>query len=108
MAEDSKREQRRLMKKFGIVFRPPDHRPWPSEHYNTFATIQKIGDHKFDGFDVDNIISNERPWTGQIKVEAERVAQRAGRLLGQNRNEAGWRFALENDVLHRFQVEVAW
>ena len=96
------------MKKFGIVFRPPDHRQWPSEHYHTFAAVQKIGDQKFDPFDADDITSNERPWRGQIKAEAERVAQRAERLLGQNRNEAGWRLALENDVLRRFHVEVAW
>ncbi|OAP59599.1 hypothetical protein AYL99_06897 [Fonsecaea erecta] len=92
MAEDSGREQRQ----------------WPSEHYHTFTPIQKIGDQKFDSFDTDTVISNERPWRGQIKVEAERVAQRAGRLLGQDRDEAGWRFALENDLLHRFHVEVAW
>ena len=108
MAEDSDRDLRRLIKRFGIVFKPPNHRQWPSEHYNTFTAIQKIGDQKFDLFDADKAISDEQPWRGQIKVQAEWLAQRSSRLLGQRRNEAGWRFALENEVLRRFHAEVAW
>jgi hypothetical protein len=29
-------------------------------------------------------------------------------LFNQQRNEAGWRFGLENDVLRRFSFKVAW
>ena len=108
MAEDSDRNLRRLMKRFGIIFKPPNDRQWPSEHYNTFTAIQRIGDQKSDNFDAENADSNEHPWRGQIKAQADWLAQRSARLLGQRRNEAGWRFAPENHVLRRFHVEVAW
>ena len=43
-----------------------------------------------------------------MKARVEWLCQRAERLFSQERNEAGWRFGLENHILGRFSVEVAW
>lgn len=110
MASDASRDLRRLAKRYRITFKPPiSSDQWPSAHRNTFANIQKIGDQKFDSFCANvDIHSSEQPWREQTKHRAEWLAKRATRLFSQQRNEAGWRFGLENDVLRRFSVEVAW
>ena len=101
---------RRLAKRHRITFKPPlSSDQWPPAHRNNFANIRKIGDQKFESFCANvDIRSSEEPWREQTKHRAEWLAQRAARLFSQQRNEAGWRFGLENDVLQRFSVEVAW
>jgi hypothetical protein len=82
---------------------------WPSAHQNSFQCIRGIGDQKFDNYCANiDIRSNDEPWKAQTKHRAEWLAKRAAQLFNQQRNEAGWRFGLENDVLRRFSVEVAW
>jgi hypothetical protein len=99
---------RLLARRLNIAFRSLDHKHWPAAHVNTFKEIQGIATQRFDNFNVDSIDTTERPWKRQIKHRAELLAMRARNLLGQRRNEAGWRFAMENGVLHRFHVEVSW
>ena len=99
---------RGLIEKFRINFRPPSHGQLPSRYKNTFDQIRAIRDIRFDSYCAENVIPNEEPWTAQTKRRAEWLSNRAATLLYQQRNEAGWRFDLENDVLHRFMVEVAW
>jgi hypothetical protein len=104
---DDRQTLRRLAKVYRIFFRTPTY-PWPAAHSSTFQNIKKLGDQKFDTYSESvNIRSHEEPWTEQTKHRAEWLANRASRLFGQQRNEAGWRFGLENDVLRRFSVEVA-
>jgi len=82
---------------------------WPAIHEDTFEAIQKIGIQKFEAFSANiDIRLNDEPWRARTKSRAEWLAKRASRLFNQQRNEAGWRFGLENDVLRRFSVEVAW
>ena len=108
MAEVSDdRDDRRLLKRYRIVFKPPTDQ-WPPKYGKTFQEIRKIRDQRFDNFGTDNTMSSEQPWRTQIKSRAQWLAGRSARLLKQDRNEEGWRLALENDVLHRFRVEVAW
>jgi len=106
----SERDLRRLAKRYRIAFKPPlASNDWPLAHKATFESIRKIGDLKFDTFSASiDIRSIEEPWREGVKHRAEWLAARAARLFSQQRNEAGWRFALENDVLQRFSVEVAW
>ena len=108
MAEDRLQSLRRLAKTYHITFRSPSDE-WPAAHTGTFKDIKTLGDHKFDSYcESVSIRSAEEPWTQQTKARAEWLAMRASRLFGQQRNEAGWRYGLENDVLRRFSVEVAW
>jgi hypothetical protein len=104
------RDLRRLAKRYRIAFKPPlASSDWPPVHKATFESILKIGNSKFDTFSASiDIRSSEEPWREKVKYRAEWLAARAARLFSQQRNEPGWRFGLENDVLQRFSVEVAW
>jgi hypothetical protein len=108
--DDNVRDLRRLAKRYGITIQsPPNAQQWPAVHQRLFESIRKIGDRKFDSFCASiDIRSNDEPWREQTKYRAEWLANRAARLFNQQRNESGWRFGLENDVLRRFSVEVAW
>ena len=110
MAAVPERDLRRLAKRFRIAFKSPlVSSDWPLVHKATFESIRKIGDVKFDTFSASiDIRSSEEPWRERVKYRAEWLAVRAARLFSQQRNEPGWRFGLENDVLQRFSVEVAW
>lgn len=108
MGDDRLSTLRRLAKSYRIGFKLPSD-DWPAAHSTTFQNIKKLGDQKFDSYcESVSIRSHGEPWTEQTKHRAEWLANRASRIFGQQRNEAGWRFGLENDVLRRFSVEVAW
>ncbi|GFF52416.1 hypothetical protein IFM58399_09317 [Aspergillus lentulus] len=107
MAEDHLRTLRRLMKRYNIRFLRLDEGV-PELHAETFNNIKKLGNYQFDVYSAGvNIWSSKEPWKQQIKARAEWLCQRAERLFGQERNEAGWRFGLENHILGRFLAEVA-
>ncbi|KAF7179454.1 hypothetical protein CNMCM7691_008387 [Aspergillus felis] len=107
MADDHLRTLRRLMKRYNIRFLRLGEGV-PELHAETFNNIKKLGSYQFDVYSAGvNIWSSKEPWKQQIKARAEWLCQRAERLFGQERNEAGWRFGLENHVLGRFLAEVA-
>jgi hypothetical protein len=108
MASEKDRDLRRLIKKFRINFKPPNLEQQLPRYKNTFDQIRAIRDKRFDNYCTDNAILSEEPWKAQTKRRAEWLSNRATSLIYQQRNEAGWRFDLENDVLHRFQLEVVW
>jgi hypothetical protein len=81
----------------------------PEAHVKTFQDIKRVERYKFDTYVQSiSVRSDKEPWTQQTLARARWLATRAERLFRQERNEAGWRFGLENDVLRRFMVEVAW
>ncbi|KAE8339452.1 hypothetical protein BDV24DRAFT_135985 [Aspergillus arachidicola] len=95
------------MKRYHIRFDLPGD-PWPEAHVKTFDNIQKLGKFHFDTYCAGvSIWSSSEPWKEQIKSRAQWLSRRTERLFGQERNEAGWRFELENDILMRFSAEVA-
>jgi hypothetical protein len=107
---DEDRDLRRLAKRHRITFKSSSNvEEWPSAHQSNFQSIRRIGSQRFDDFCAHiDIRSMDEPWREQTKHRAEWLAKRASQLFNQQRNEAGWRFGLENDVLRRFSVEVAW
>jgi hypothetical protein len=110
MASDTDRNFRRLMKKYRVVFKSPSASDqWPFEHFNRFDSIRKIRFQRLETFcpPID-ILSEEKPWKEKTRIQARWLAKRASHLFNQQRNEAGWRLGLENDVLRRLTVEVAW
>ena len=111
MAEkDCDRELRRLIKHFGITFKGvgADATGLPEEHAETFGIIRAIRNQRFEEYGVNITLANDQPWKEQTKRRVTWLASRAASLITQQRNEAGWRFSLENDVFHRFRIEVAW
>jgi hypothetical protein len=108
MSDDSYRELRRLAKKLGISFKGPGSGAPPPEHQETFNLIAEIRNKNLDDYRKDITLKSSEPWRQQTYDRAKWLASRAANLVSQQRNEAGWRFSLENDVFHRFRVEVAW
>ncbi|EPE33464.1 hypothetical protein GLAREA_06477 [Glarea lozoyensis ATCC 20868] len=106
---NSERDLRRLTKRFGITIQSASNtHHWPAAHQQTFQSILKIGDEKFDSFSASiDIRSTEEPWREATKSRAEYLAKRASELFNQERNESGWRLALESLIFYRFSVEVA-
>jgi hypothetical protein len=114
MANDSDdnnvRDLRSLAKRYKITIHSPSStQKWPAAYHTTFQSISNIGNQRFASFTSSiDIRSDDEPWREQIKHRAARLAKRATELVSQQRNEAGWRAGIENDVLHRFRYEVAW
>lgn len=104
---DNLQSLRRLAKRFNIRNRR-EGEEWPEAHRTTFQNIKSLSQNRFDTYIPEVSASNDKPWRQQTKKRAQWLVERAKRLVGQDSNEAGWRFALENEVLRRFMVEVAW
>lgn len=108
MSNDNDLELRRLIKRLGISFKPYDCEALSSEHHEAFKPIRVIRNKTFDNYGKDITVHSIEPWRKQTHDRAKWLAGRAASLVNQQRNEAGWRFSLENDVFHRLRVEVAW
>jgi hypothetical protein len=108
MSDDSDRELRRLIKKLGISFKGLNTDALPIEHRETFKLIRSIRNKTLHDYRKDITFQSNEPWRKQTHDRVKWLACRATSLVNQQRNEAGWRFTLENDVFHRFRVEVAW
>ncbi|KAL4795052.1 hypothetical protein BDV19DRAFT_180057 [Aspergillus venezuelensis] len=80
---------------------------WPEAHHRLFEDIQKLGEQKHSTFNESiSVDSIEKPWRRQTKQRAARLAARSRMSRSERKNEAGWRFTIEPEVLHRFTVEV--
>lgn len=85
----------------------PSH--WPETRRKLFHDITTLGKSIFGEFDAGYASdSNEKPWRGQIKPRAAKLAVLAARCRGEGKNERSWRASLEHEVLYRFTVEVSW
>ncbi|KAI9881087.1 MAG: hypothetical protein M1830_008245 [Pleopsidium flavum] len=109
MTPEQHRYIRRLAKKYRIFFKGPiSPEEWPPLHKDTFSNIRKIGEQRYETFCASiDIQSTEKPWREKTRHRADWLARRAALLRRERRNEAGWRFGLENDVFGRFTIEVA-
>ncbi|KAE8358633.1 hypothetical protein BDV27DRAFT_65974 [Aspergillus caelatus] len=86
---------------------PAPPRQWPDAHRRLFADIQKLGNQKYSSFsETVSVDSIDKPWRRQTKQRAARLVQRSLISREDRKNEAGWRFSIEPEVLHRFTVEV--
>lgn len=106
MSGDSDRQ---LLQKLGISFKSFNTEALPIQHRETFNLIRSIRQRTLEDYS-KNIASfqGNEPWRKQTQDRVKWIACRAANLISQRRNEAGWRSSLENDVFHRFRVEVAW
>ncbi|KAI1139717.1 hypothetical protein F5Y05DRAFT_379853 [Hypoxylon sp. FL0543] len=106
--EDELRMLRRLAKTYGISFRQSADE-WPEAHTKRFRDIQELGYKKFSTYSESvTVRSLQEPWTRQIKSRTQWLVSRACELaFNVQPKESGWRLGIENDVMHRFLVEVA-
>lgn len=108
MPNNSDSELRGLIERLGISFKFYNCEAVPSAHCETFNLIREIRQKTFDNYGKDITFRSDEPWRKQTHNRAKWLSGRAARLVNQQGNEAEWRFSLESDVFHRFQVEVAW
>ena len=103
-------ELRRLMKNHRICFMGPvTQDQWPSAYRPLFANIQRLGQLLYEEYTrtrQDRAVYE--PWGADVLERAARVVAKAERCRSERRNKAGWRLALEGEILNRFTVEVAW
>ncbi|KFZ16704.1 hypothetical protein V501_02094, partial [Pseudogymnoascus sp. VKM F-4519 (FW-2642)] len=104
MSDDSDRE---LLEKLGISFKRFNTEALPIEHRETFNLIRSIRQRTLEDYSKNIAFQSDEPWRKQTHDRVKWIACRAANLVSQRRNEAGWRSTLENDVFHRFRVEVA-
>jgi hypothetical protein len=88
---------------------PAQSSQWPDAHRRLFEDIQKLGNQKYSSFnETVSVDSIDKPWRRQTKQRAARLVQQSQISRQDRKNEAGWRFSIEPEVLHRFTVEVTW
>jgi hypothetical protein len=94
----------------GIEFLGPVERVrWPQNHERLFADVHKLGSRTYDNFvESISIDSIEKPWRNSVRRRADRLCKLANYAWEERKNESSWRFAVENEIMHRFSVEVAW
>lgn len=82
---------------------------WPPALEPTFQCIKNLSQTTFQAYsDGINGRSENEPWRRQNKARAEWLVEQAGRLSKNPVNESAWRMRIENAILERFSVEVAW
>lgn len=96
--------------RLGIEFLGPvEPARWPQTHKRLFADVHELGRRFYDNFvESISIDSIEKPWRNSIRRRADRLCKLACVTSEDRKNESGWRFAVENEIMHRFSVEVAW
>lgn len=94
----------------GIEFLGPNEFDrWPETHRRLFEDVQKLGNQKYNSFVVRiTRESIQKPWMRATKARAERLSMLAERSYREHKNESGWRYAVENEIMYRFTVEVSW
>jgi hypothetical protein len=83
---------------------------WPETHTLHFSNIQKAGRCTYDAFveEITNDTTGDKPWRHATRNHADRLCLLAETCYRERRQEAGWRMGVENEILHRFTIEVAW
>ncbi|OOQ87554.1 hypothetical protein PEBR_15558 [Penicillium brasilianum] len=99
----------RTAEQLGIEFLGPvEPSDWPQSHRRLFADVNKLGRRTYDEFvESISIDSIEKPWRNSIRCRADRLCKLARCALEERKRENSWRFSIENEIMHRFSVEVA-
>lgn len=110
MKTEIREQLRSLMQQYRITFdKPSDHKTWPARHESVFSDVRTLGATVFDDYNESSVVDSiNKPWKRNTKRRAIRLAALAGRAQEEDRNEAGWRMALESEAMARFTIEVAW
>ncbi|GAB1311352.1 Heterokaryon incompatibility domain-containing protein [Madurella fahalii] len=114
MASNSKVAQRRLIKKHNIHFDNPAESPfhcpaqWPVARGTLVKHVQTLGQAQYHRYQESiSCDSLHRPWREQVRRRAQHIADLSQRCLTARKNEPGWRFSVEVEVMARMSIEVA-
>lgn len=113
MTPDQYKRLNALTKKYKISFDGNlpqlERRAWPLQHEKIFLDVQKLGKAVFADYSESSVIDSlSKPWKASTRRRTKLLADKASLCREENRNEAGWRFAIEPEIMARFTVEVAW
>lgn len=107
--------QRRLIKKHHIRFDRPIETPfsrpasWPIARWTVVKHVQSLGAERYGPYKESiSCDALHRPWREQARRRAKRTADLCQRCLEERKNESGWRFSVEAEVMARMTIEVAW
>lgn len=97
-------------RKLGIeILGPNESGRWPDTHRRWFEDVQKLGRKVYGSYvETTSIDSIEKPWRATAAARAERLTKLAERSYRERKNERGWRCGVEEEIMYRFTVEVAW
>ena len=106
---DRDREERRLRKKYKILFRGPAH-PWPKNHTRAFQHVSVLGKYFFSDYVAQNdgLEAGEKRWKSSTIGRTKRLVETASRLQGSQSSELKWRLDLEKIIYRRFEMEIEW
>lgn len=110
MTPDQLETLRKLCENYRITFNSrQSSNEWPKAHAGLFADVRTLGNTQYSSYAKSKEIgSSDKPWRARAIDRANRVVEIADKCRRERRNEAGWRHALEPEILSRFTVEVAW
>ncbi|KAK3698199.1 hypothetical protein LTR37_017024 [Vermiconidia calcicola] len=107
MVSDEQLRSWRLLAQKYRIWQKPQNEEWPLAHQANFQCIRNLSQKTFDAYKNSTTVNPaSEPWKPQTLARAEWLVARATRLS--NSSESSWRMHLENDILERFAVEVAW
>lgn len=107
---DRDRKERRLCKKYNILFRGPAH-PWPKDHTRAFQHVSVLGKYFFSDYAAeknDGLEAGEKRWKASTIGRTKRLVETASRLHGTQPSELKWRLDLEKIIYSRFELEIEW
>ncbi|KAJ5101577.1 hypothetical protein NUU61_003799 [Penicillium alfredii] len=109
MNQAEKASRSNLARQHHIGFRGPvQPDDWPATHKRLFSDVLELGRQKYGTFvESISVDSIQKPWRSVTKSRADRLSKLADKAWNEDKNEPSWRANVENDVLHRFTVEVA-
>lgn len=110
MKDDNNVMLGQLMQKYRITFNHDlEPQTWPATHAGRFHDIQQTWQESFDTYKNSIPIRQEQePWRIETALKAVDLRYLTIEALQEHRNEAGWRFKLETEILARFKAKEIW
>lgn len=82
--------------------------PWPDFHRPTFEAIQRLHEITAESYVAGVASGAAKPWKRYNLNIAGRLAKESSELNARAANESTWRMGIENLIVRRFSIEVAW
>ena len=86
--------------------------PWPAAQVSTFQKVAQVNRQSFETYSesIDDQ-SGSASYSNVKKYNCDRakwLVDQASRLSSNTTNESGWRMRIENTILERLSLQVAW
>lgn len=102
------RNLEKLAGQYGIL-QKTESDAWPSSLQSTVRHVELLAKIDFQSYSSScSSSSRNEPWKRENTARTEWLVMQASRLSQNTANENSWRMRIENAILERFSVEVAW